>query len=163
MDSPPPPALPSYHSPNYCHSPFPHLRGSPCESCLNRSVVPIALRRKPERESPLTVPCRHQVFFPFLSGSCFHAFCPLRMPFPCLAPLIYSHVSRLDSGIRVKWGARPPHPLRRSGLGFPLCLPPLLPPSDWAVQGYLAVSRVNTLESTVCFVKKINKLMLLCA
>lgn len=110
--SAPPPALPSFHSPKCCHSPFPQLQGSPCESCLNMSMLPSALRRKPERESPLMAPCH-----------------PLRYSFPsCLGPASTpsAHLECLSPAWLISFVLmfqdlthHPPNPLCGPGWGFP--------------------------------------------
>lgn len=118
--SPPPPALPSFHSPKCCHSPFPQLQGSPCESCLNMSMVPIALRRKPERGFPLMVPC-HPLRYSF--PSCVGPASTPSAHLECLSPawlisfiLMFQDLTRAPESSEEP---RPPTPLCGLGWGFP--------------------------------------------
>lgn len=116
------------------------------------SLVPIALRREPERESPLMAPC-HPLRYERVPSSVGPASTPSAHS-ECLSPDSSHLFSCFKTWLRVKGGAPPSSPTLWSGLGFPLRLPPLCHQAYWIVMGYLAVSRVNTLKNTACFVKK---------
>ena len=83
----------------------------------------------------------------------------------CLSPAwLLSFILMFQDLTQAYESSEEPALLTHSAVWAGVSPPPasVMPPSDWAVKGYLAVSRVNTLESTVCFVKKIKTHASLC-